>query len=41
MSKLLSEEGKDLLFRNARTHSAWVDKPVSDETLHQLYELMK
>src|SRR5450631_2872592 len=41
MSKQLSEEGKDLLFRNARTHSAWFDKPVSDETLHQFYELMK
>ncbi|AYC33045.1 malonic semialdehyde reductase [Pseudomonas cavernae] len=41
MSKLLSEDGKDLLFRSARTHSAWLKKPVSDETLRQLYDLMK
>jgi len=41
MSEKLSEEGQDLLFRNARTHNAWLDKPVSEETLRQLYELMK
>jgi len=31
----------DLIFRNARTHSAWLDKPVSDDTLRQLYDTMK
>jgi 3-hydroxypropanoate dehydrogenase len=31
----------DRLFRNARTHSAWLDKPVSDEILHQIYEVAK
>ncbi|WER47759.1 malonic semialdehyde reductase [Cupriavidus sp. WKF15] len=31
----------DLIFREARTHSAWLNKPVSDETLRQLYDLMK
>jgi 3-hydroxypropanoate dehydrogenase len=31
----------DLIFRNARTHTAWLDKPVSDETLHELYDTMK
>lgn len=41
MSKRLSEEGMDLLFRDARTHSAWLNQPVSDETLRQLYDLMK
>lgn len=41
MSNRLSEAGLDLLFRQARTHSAWLDKPVSDETLRELYELMK
>ena len=41
MSKTLSAEGLDLLFRQARTHNAWLDKPVSDDLLHQLYELMK
>jgi 3-hydroxypropanoate dehydrogenase len=41
MTKTLSEEGMDLLFRAARTHNAWLDRPVSDDTLRQLYELMK
>ena len=31
----------DQLFRSARTHSFWLPKPVSDETLRGLYELMK
>lgn len=41
MSKQLDNEGLDLLFRNARTFNAWSDKPVSDEILKQLYDLMK
>ncbi len=31
----------DLLFRKARSHNGWLDKPVTDELLRQLYELMK
>ena len=31
----------DLIFRDARTYSAWLDKPVSDELLHQVYDTMK
>lgn len=41
MSNRLSEDGRDLLFREARTHSHWLDEPVSDDTLRELYELMK
>ncbi|HEX2950950.1 MAG TPA: malonic semialdehyde reductase [Armatimonadota bacterium] len=41
MSNQLSEDGLNLLFREARTHSHWLDTPVSDDTLHALYELMK
>lgn len=37
----LDGEGLDLLFRKARTHSSWLDRPVSDDVLRQLYELMK
>ena len=33
--------GLDLLFREARTHNKWQDRPISDETLRELYELMK
>ncbi len=41
MSELLSEVALDQLFRNARTFNAWLPKEVSDEQLHQLYELAK
>src|SRR5436309_15854915 len=41
MSKVLSDEALDQLFRAARTHNAWLDKPVSDDTLRQVYDLMK
>jgi len=37
----LSDEVLDRLFRTARSHNAWLDRPVSDELLHQLYGLMK
>jgi 3-hydroxypropanoate dehydrogenase len=33
--------GHDLLFREARTHNKWHDMPVSDETLHELYDILK
>ncbi len=41
MSELLSEATLDQLFRNARTLNAWLPKEVSDEQLHQLYDLAK
>jgi nitroreductase len=37
----LDDEDLDVLFRNARTHSAWLDKPVSNELLKQVYDLAK
>ena len=39
--QILSNEALDQLFREARTHNVWFDRPVSDDTLRQLYELMK
>src|SRR4029078_8009497 len=41
MTKVLNDEALDQVFRKARTHTAWLDKPVTDETLRQLFELMK
>ena len=41
MSEILSEAGLDQLFRTARTFNAWLPKEVSDEKLHQLYDLAK
>jgi 3-hydroxypropanoate dehydrogenase len=31
----------DQLFRDARTHNGWQDKPVTDAQLHALYDLWK
>jgi 3-hydroxypropanoate dehydrogenase len=33
--------GHDLLFREARTHNKFHDNPITDETLHELYEILK
>ena len=41
MNNVLGGEALDQLFREARTHSVWLDKPVTDETLRRLYEVMK
>ncbi|HZU38180.1 MAG TPA: malonic semialdehyde reductase, partial [Gemmataceae bacterium] len=41
MSHVLSDEGLDLLFRNARTHSAWLDQPIDDALLRQVYDLAR
>jgi 3-hydroxypropanoate dehydrogenase len=37
----LDAAGRDLLFRAARTHSAWLDRPVEDAKLVELYDLLK
>jgi nitroreductase len=39
--KPISHEALDQIFRNARTHNGWQNRPVSEETLHQIYEIMK
>jgi 3-hydroxypropanoate dehydrogenase len=41
MNTPLSSEALDTLFHQARTHNVWLDKPVSDDLLRQLFELMK
>lgn len=41
MASTLDDRGMDLLFRQARTHTAWLDRQVGDATLRELYELMK
>ena len=38
---VLNDDSLDQLFRTARTHNAFLDKPVTDEKLHEIYELMK
>ncbi len=37
----LSDEALDTLFREARSFNRWQEREVTDEQLHQIYELMK
>ena len=39
MRPTLDDAALDLLFRQARTHRAWLDRPVPDELLRRVYEL--
>jgi len=41
MNNVLGDEALDQLFREARTHHAWRDQPVTDDTLRRLYDVMK
>jgi len=41
MGQRLDETALDTLFREARTYARWQPRPVEDETLHDLYELLK
>ena len=40
-TRLVGDEALDVLFRKARTHNEWLDKPLDDDALRTLYELMK
>src|SRR5207253_9668790 len=41
MGTVLNDDGLDLIFRQARTHSFWLDKPVDDALLKRVYDLAK
>jgi 3-hydroxypropanoate dehydrogenase len=41
MNEPLNDATLDVLFRDARSFSYWLDKPVSDEQLRAIYALMK
>lgn len=38
---MIDDAALDVLFRNARTPNGWLDEPVPDEQLRQLYDLLK
>lgn len=38
---ILSDDGLDLIFRDARTQNAWSDKPVGEVLLEAVYDLAK
>ncbi len=41
MGQRVSDECIDVLLRNARTQNGWLPKPVSDDELRAIYEIMK
>ena len=41
MNEPVNDQAVDALFRKARTYTSWLDKPVSDDVLRRLYDLMK
>ncbi len=41
MHETLSDAALDQLYREARSYNGWLDKPVSEEQVHQIYELAK
>lgn len=38
---MLDDKALDTIFRSARSHNAWLDRPVSDAQLGQMYDVMK
>jgi 3-hydroxypropanoate dehydrogenase len=41
MKKALDDAALNILLREARSYNRWTGEPVSDQTLHELYELLK
>lgn len=41
MGQNIDDAALNTLFREARTYSKWQSQPVSDQTLHELYDLLK
>ena len=41
MNQPLNDQALDQIFRTARTYNAWLDQPLTDDTLRQMYALMK
>jgi len=41
MKNTLTDEALAQIFLEARTYNGWLDKPVTDQQLRELYELMK
>ena len=40
-SRRVDEAALDTLFREARTYSKWQPRPVTDDTLRELYDVLK
>ena len=41
MTEIVNDKALDIIFRQARSHSNWLDQPVSEVTLQALWDLAK
>jgi 3-hydroxypropanoate dehydrogenase len=41
MGKMVDEKALDSFFREARSYTKWQARPVTDQTLRDLYDLLK
>src|SRR5476649_2149403 len=41
MTSALNDQSLDQVFRSARTPNGWADRPVEDDTVREVYDLMK
>ena len=41
MTSALNGPSLDQIFRSARTPNGWADRPVEDDTVREIYDLMK
>src|ERR1700674_1619764 len=41
MKKALDDAALNILFREARSYNRWAGEPVPDQTLHELYKILK
>jgi 3-hydroxypropanoate dehydrogenase len=41
MTSALSDQSLDQIFRSAHTPNGWADRPVADNTVREIYDLMK
>lgn len=39
--KVVDDDGLDIIFRNARTHSVWTDRPVDEHLLRAVWDLVR
>jgi 3-hydroxypropanoate dehydrogenase len=41
MTSALKDQSLDQMFRSARTPNGWTDRPVEEDTVREIYDLMK
>ena len=41
MTSASNDPSLDQIFRSARTLNSWADRPVEDDTVREIYDLMK